>query len=70
MGARAAPVDPAPQAAALTMKAAPPAAAAAADAPPPPPPQLIPPEGYVRLWIDIVDDTKPETAGRSITEAP
>jgi len=70
MGARAAPVEPAPQAAALTMKAAPPAAAAAADAPPPPPPQLIPPEGYVRLWIDIVDDTKPETAGSSTTEAP
>jgi len=30
--------------------------------PPPPPPQLIPPQGYVRLWIDIVDETKPAAA--------
>ena len=45
---------------------APPAAMVAKAAPPtaatndvPPPPKLIPPEGYVRLWIDIVDTTKP-----------
>lgn len=34
----------------------------AADEPPPPPPQLISPDGSVRLWIDIVDDTKPVAA--------
>ncbi len=42
--------------AAMVAKAAPPMAAAV-DVPPPP--KLIPPEGYVRLWIDIVDDTRP-----------
>lgn len=69
MRARAAPVEPPPSAAALTLKSAP-TIAAAVDVPPPPPPQLIPPEGYVRLWIDIVDDTKPETAGPTTDEAP
>lgn len=69
MRARAAPVEPPPSAAALTLKSAP-TIAAAVDVPPPPPPQLIPPEGYVRLWIDIVDDTKMETAGPTTDEAP
>lgn len=47
-------------AAAMTVKSA--DAPPAADEPPPPPPQLISPDGSVRLWIDIVDDTKPVAA--------
>lgn len=38
-----------------------PAPAEAADTPPPPP-ELIPPEGFVRLWIDIVDEAVPAGA--------
>lgn len=49
---RVATIEPAPEATAPADEAA-----QEADAPPPPP-QLIPPEGFVRLWIDIVDDTK------------
>lgn len=49
-----------PMAAAMTVKSA--DAPPAADQPPPPPPQLISPDGSVRLWIDIVDDTKPVAA--------
>ena len=49
-----------PMAAAMTVKSA--DAPPAADEPPPPPPQLISPDGSVRLWIDIVDDTKPVAA--------
>lgn len=49
-----------PMAAAMTIKTA--DAPPAADEPPPPPPQLISPDGSVRLWIDIVDDTKPIAA--------
>lgn len=52
--ARTAPAESPPPG--MAAKSAP-AAAAAVDAPPPPP-QLIPPEGYVRLWIDIVDETR------------
>lgn len=49
-----------PMAAAMTVKSA--DAPPLADEPPPPPPQLISPDGSVRLWIDIVDDTKPVAA--------
>ncbi|MGA0039401.1 MAG: hypothetical protein ACO3NZ_06100 [Pirellulales bacterium] len=45
------------------------AATQEADAPPPPP-QLIPPEGFVRLWIDIVDDTRLPAATPAETPAP
>lgn len=46
-----------PQAAAAVARAM----DAPADEPPQGPPAwLIPPEGYVRLWIDIIDDTQPD----------
>jgi hypothetical protein len=56
-GIAAAPAEAAPPVA-MSLKMAPPTAVAI-DVPPPP--KLIPPEGYVRLWIDIVDTTKSAT---------
>jgi hypothetical protein len=60
-GIAAAPAEAAPQVA-MTLKMAAPTAATN-DVPPPP--KLIPPEGYVRLWIDIVDTAKSATTGPS-----
>jgi hypothetical protein len=60
--ARAARTDSTPPPAAMAAKSAPAAVEAAVEVPPPPPPQLIPPEGYVRLWIDIVDETRSSTS--------
>lgn len=57
-----------PSAEAITAPQAPVADADAAS--PPPPPQLIPPEGFVRLWIDIVDDTKAPAAPPADQPAP
>ena len=68
LGGRSArmPTPPEADGIAAAQAEAPPAAMVAKAAPPtaatndvPPPPKLIPPEGYVRLWIDIVDTTKP-----------
>ncbi len=59
-GIAAAPAEAAPPPVAMALKMAAPTAAAI-DVPPPP--KLIPPEGYVRLWIDIVDTTKPAATG-------
>lgn len=63
---RVAPIEPAADA--ITAPQAPATEADAAS--PPPPPQLIPPEGFVRLWIDIVDDTKAPAAPPADQQAP